>query len=432
MNIRNSRLDPLERFKGRPIALMGGSFDPFHNAHRMLIESAVDALPVEALLVMPLGWAPHKTARMRLAAFRYEMSIRGVLGIPKVYVSDEEIKTPAISYTIDTINHLLNMIAPELIYLVIGSDSFEELPSWRRYKELARKVVFAVARRGDDDIKEMRALADHYRRDEEAHVVFFEMPPSSLSSSDLRMTLRQGKSVSGDCPDKVVDLIETYHIYDFHDEYDALSEEAWHRVRSTEQAAWRYYTQKQRLHAVSVAQYAARLALANDVDVEKVFIAGLLHDIAKNLPAEERNLLAEDYLINHPFAKIAAKIVCDTDFSHNSASWLSSLNKSLLHGPAGAMLANKIFGVNDPDVLNAICFHSTARTGMTTLEKVLYLADKIGYDRSFKHLDPIREHALKGNLNLAMRLCLEETFEALKRKGKNPHPLSIAAIHDLE
>jgi len=92
------------------------------------------------------------------------------------------------------------------------------------------------------------------------------------------------------------------------------------------------------------------------------------------------------------------------------------------------MLAKKIFGVDDQDILDAICFHSTARPNMTTLEKVLYLADKISYDRTFKRLDPIRDHAKKGDLDAAMRLCLEETFIALNRKGKRPHPLSLAAF----
>jgi nicotinate-nucleotide adenylyltransferase len=469
MDIKKSHVDPLESFKEQPIALMGGSFDPFHNAHRMLAKSAIDALPVEVLLVMPLGWAPHKTTRMRMAAFRYEMSVRGVLGVPKVLVSDEEIKTPAISYTFDTVTHLFNKIMPDPLYLVIGSDSFEALPSWYRYKELARKVVFAVARRGDDNMEKMRELAERYRQDDDARVVFFNMPPSSLSSSNLRTALQQGKSVYGDCPDKVVDLINTYRIYDFQDEYDALTQEAWNRVRSAEQVAWRYYTQKQRLHAVSVAQYAARLALANGVDIEKAFVAGLLHDAAKNLPAKERRFLAEGYLTNHPFAKNAAKIVNDLSFvneknthstfqttrtevvygkddgcscsvqmesssclkMNDSALWASSLSKNILHGPAGAMLAKKIFGVDDPDILDSICFHSTARPSMTSLEKVLYLSDKISYDRSFVRLEPIRDRALHGDLNGAMRLCLDETFVALKRKEKNPHPLSIAAYHDL-
>lgn len=496
MNIKISNLDPLERFKGRPIALLGGSFDPFHNAHQMLVKSAVEALPVEVLLVMPLGWAPHKTTRMRLAAFRYEMSIRGVFGIPKVYVSDEEIKTPAISYTIDTVTHLINKIEPDPLYLVIGSDSFEALPTWCRYQELVRKVVFAVARRGDDDMEEMHALAKRYQEEEDARVVFFKMPPSSLSSSDLRIALRQGKSIDGACPEKVVDLIKAYHIYDFQDEYDALSEESWTRIRSAEQAAWRYYTQKQRLHAVSVAQYAARLALSNGVDLEKAFMAGLLHDAAKNLSTDECRLLAKSYLANHPFAKDAARVISDVSFSNinvllssdqrakeyranhqdcgdhsvlpnassseikttclpdssssemrtsylsnassskirtsclndNESIWFTSLNESLLHGPAGAMLAKKIFGVDDQDILDAICFHSTARPNMTTLEKVLYLADKISYDRTFKRLDPIRDHAKKGDLDAAMRLCLEETFIALNRKGRRPHPLSLAAF----
>ena len=125
MDIKKSHVDPLESFKEQPIALMGGSFDPFHNAHRMLAKSAIDALPVEVLLVMPLGWAPHKTTRMRMAAF-VAKCLYAEFGC-SVPVSDEEIKTPAMLYRY--CNHLFNKIMPDPLYLVIGSDSFEALPS---------------------------------------------------------------------------------------------------------------------------------------------------------------------------------------------------------------------------------------------------------------------------------------------------------------
>ena len=132
------------------------------------------------------------------------------------------------------------------------------------------------------------------------------------------------------------------------------------------------------------------------------------------------------YLSNASSSKIRNSCLND-----NETLWLTSLNKSLLHGPAGAMLAKNIFGIYEPDILDAICFHSTARPNMTSLEKVLYLADKIAYDRTFKRLEPIRKYSQKGDLDFAMHLCLEETFAALNRKGKIPHPFSIAAYEEI-
>ena len=87
------------------IGLFGGTFDPFHNAHRALAKHAVELLGLEQLIVMPVGRAPHKERRTSFACYRYEMARLGTTGLEHVVVSDDEIRTPGVDYTYHTVPH---------------------------------------------------------------------------------------------------------------------------------------------------------------------------------------------------------------------------------------------------------------------------------------------------------------------------------------
>jgi HD superfamily phosphohydrolase YqeK len=79
------------------------------------------------------------------------------------------------------------------------------------------------------------------------------------------------------------------------------------------------------------------------------------------------------------------------------------------------------------EFLDAIAFHSTGRCGMSVLGQILFLADKIAFDRVFRRLDAIRSLAESGKLDDAMKLCLEEIFTALERSGVEANSLSLDA-----
>jgi len=163
-------------------------------------------------------------------------------------------------------------------------------------------------------------------------------------------------------------------------------------------------------HSLKTASMASTLAKIHGEDERKAYMAGLLHDIAKGLSGEAIAKTAEDYRV--------------------SADEYEQNNKELLHGRLGAAMANKLFGITDEDVLNAIRWHTTGRAGMSRLEKIVYIADLTEPSRKFDDLDDIRELAKK-DVDLAMRLALQKVMEFVKRKGFALHPNSIKAYNDL-
>lgn len=152
---------------------------------------------------------------------------------------------------------------------------------------------------------------------------------------------------------------------------------------------------KRYLHTLGVSYTAACLAMAHGADIEGAMTAGLLHDCAKPLKGEEQIALCEK--------------------NHLGISVVERGNPSaLLHAKVGAYLAETRYKVSDPDVLNAIRFHTTGRPKMSKLEKILYIADYIEPGR--KHvtdLEAIRQLAYR-DLDKAMSRILESTLAYLK------------------
>ena len=153
------------------------------------------------------------------------------------------------------------------------------------------------------------------------------------------------------------------------------------------------------IHTLGVAFTAASLAARHGADIHKAETAGILHDCAKNIDVAEMERLCVEAGI--------------------PISMIESGNGSLLHSKAGCVLARDKYGVDDPEILNAIAWHTTGKPDMTLLEKILFIADYIepGRDKA-PHLDEIRTAAFD-DLDTALRMILKDTLDYLK-KGEKP------------
>lgn len=128
-------------------------------------------------------------------------------------------------------------------------------------------------------------------------------------------------------------------------------------------------------HTLGVARAAVGLAQRYGADPEEAYIAGLLHDCAKELPLSEMQRLVDE-----------ADIKVDMDMYVNGA---------LLHGVSGVVMAHDRYGVIDGYILDAIRYHTTGRVGMTQLDKIIFLADYVEETRDFPGVDYLRSLALE-------------------------------------
>lgn len=134
-------------------------------------------------------------------------------------------------------------------------------------------------------------------------------------------------------------------------------------------------TNKRLNHSLMVAKAARTLAKQYNVDSEKAYKAGLLHDVMKNESRE--NQLRE--------IKLAGIELEDDELE----------NDKLLHAPAGAAYVINNMEERDKDLINAIRYHTTGRRQMSQLEKIVYVADLISSDRTYDDVEIVRQKAKK-------------------------------------
>ncbi|MCM0758307.1 bis(5'-nucleosyl)-tetraphosphatase (symmetrical) YqeK [Sporomusa sphaeroides DSM 2875] len=157
-------------------------------------------------------------------------------------------------------------------------------------------------------------------------------------------------------------------------------------------------------HSLGVSQTAGKLAGRFGVDVQTARLAGLLHDCARNISSDSLLQKAEAFAI----------VMNDVE----------RCQPVLLHAPVGAFLANTEYGVDDPDILAAIRLHTTGGRTMSTLAKIIYLADCIEPGRKFPGVDKLRRLA-DADLNAALLAAFDQSLYYVIEQGLLIHPATI-------
>lgn len=172
----------------------------------------------------------------------------------------------------------------------------------------------------------------------------------------------------------------------------------------------KHLPEKRYIHTIGVTDTAITLAKQYGADEKKAEIAGIFHDYAKYRPKQEM-----------------IDIINEEDLPKD----LLMYSSELWHAPVGAILVKKEIGITDEDILRAIRSHTTGRARMTTLEKVIMLADYIEPNRSFPGVDDVRELA-KLELNKALIVSIQNTIQFLLNKNELIYPKTIETYNDLQ
>lgn len=167
-------------------------------------------------------------------------------------------------------------------------------------------------------------------------------------------------------------------------------------------------SKKRYTHSVNVARAAFALAERWGADPQRAYLAGLLHDCCKELPFAEQ----EELMRGGPFP------VDDTE-------WLC---KPVWHGIAAASYMHAELGIDDMDVLNAARWHTVGRAGMSKLEEIVYMADLISADRTYRDVERFRKMA-QNDLDKAMLCAFEWAIESVMKK-ETPLPVSTVEAYN--
>ena len=214
------------------LGILGGTFNPIHLGHLAAAEEVRDRLKLEKVIFIPSFLPPHKIdEEIPSAVQRQEMVRLAIKGNAQFTVSDMEIRRGGRSYTIDTMEALQQSHPGAELYFLTGLDSFLEIRTWKDWDRLLTLCSFVVLSRegyrfrdiaqlGFLDVPEQELSAlDAREKDQvvitgESRPVYLERVPFyDISSTDIRMRVREGRSIKYHLPEAVEHYIIENKLY---------------------------------------------------------------------------------------------------------------------------------------------------------------------------------------------------------------------------
>jgi nicotinate-nucleotide adenylyltransferase len=209
------------------IGVHGGTFDPVHLGHTALAEAAAKELQLDEVLWMPSGTPGHRGAPVASAAHRLAMLELAVAGQPRWRIDAAELQANEETYTINTLTRLRRTFGDKQpLVVLLGTDSFLTLPSWKRWEELFDLAHFAIANRPGflpgigttpaELAAQMARRAD--RRDRlgaspAGKIASFDMPQLDISASAIRSAIAAGTAPRDLLAPAVLAYIESNQLY---------------------------------------------------------------------------------------------------------------------------------------------------------------------------------------------------------------------------
>ena len=193
----------------KPIAILGGSFNPVHYGHLKMAEAAMESSHFSKVLFIPTGIPYHKEQKSLLPfSDRLKLLELAIENCPDFAFSPIEGEREGNSYTFDTVRELLWQNPTESYSLLIGTDQFLTLRSWHKIAELGKLVDFYIANRnGEMEFSTFQKEREALEKELSLHCILFPMPAIDLSSTEIRNRLKEGKSIHGMLPKSVEEYI---------------------------------------------------------------------------------------------------------------------------------------------------------------------------------------------------------------------------------
>ena len=190
----------------RPVGILGGTFDPVHNAHLAIARRALEALDAARILWMPTGAPGYRKPPVAPAEHRVAMLRLATEGEPRYQIDERELSAKHSGYTVDTLGELrAELGAQTRIYLLLGADQYSKLDSWHRPHDLLKLCHVAVFARPGWSLGGGGVPRDG--------VIHIPVEPLAISASAIRAAIEHGENVAALLPGPVLQYIRRHHLY---------------------------------------------------------------------------------------------------------------------------------------------------------------------------------------------------------------------------
>lgn len=212
----------MSKSKSQFIGIFGGTFDPVHKGHTEIIKNLFELIPLDKVIVIPNGKAPHKKVSVN-SKERLKMVSSAFQDIDKVIIDDREIKKNDPSYAISTLKELLEENEDNSLVWIMGSDAFSEIDSWYQWQDFIEMVNIIVMVRPNHEIsmdsEAFNIMSTRQTIDKESlhagrgKIYLLKIRPIEITSTEIRNKIIEGKDVSEFLLEEVNELISKGNLY---------------------------------------------------------------------------------------------------------------------------------------------------------------------------------------------------------------------------
>lgn len=387
------------------IGILGGTFDPVHCGHLHLAEDAMKQGGLDEVIFIPARIQPFKLGKkITSGKDRIAMLQLATEHTPDFSVSSYELDADGVSYTYLTLRALQKKYGQDArLYFITGTDAFLKIELWMKAEELLTNYGFIIGTRPGYREEELAGCIARVRENFHTEVIHINNRKYDISSTQIRERIQNGTTAGELLPEAVERYIRENGLY----MDGSLDCEHWKTV--IEPFLKEHLKPKRLKHTYGVAKTAKELAIRYGEDPDKAELAGLCHDMMRNISPEESAELVRRYGLPEKLAD----------------------NPNLAHGKIAANVLADVYGMRDADLLHAVMYHTTGRKGMSRLEKILYLADAIEPGRDYPQVKQLRK-AAEEDLDKACVLCMERSMEYVRSTGAPVDQDTIEACEDIK
>lgn len=391
---------------GKRIAIIGGSFDPPHIAHKAIIQHMMESPSIDTVIVVPTNSnplkqeAPESSVQDRLAMVK--LMLDDIKLTKDIIVLDHELKAEKPSFTIDTVELIKSHASwSKLEYnLVLGTDVALDIERWKRKKVLAELVKVVLVPRGSfETTRAMQVLMNNGFK-----VRIEQILPPNVKAREIRENIKHGVYNSQQMCEPVFQYINMRNLYNGTRTRPIAAPQPVAEILATKS---KYST-----HCLAVTLRALELAERHSPELaEKAQLAGWLHDVAKVYSKAEITAIINQNNIEIPFE--------------------NKTEASLWHAPVAAWMAEHLWNLGTPDVWDAVCWHTTGKADLSLLGQILIAADATSYDRIIPEVDFLRQE-VDENLQVGLYKIMKWKEQYIWAKGRMPVRATTDFINSLE
>ena len=342
------------------IGIYGGSFNPIHKGHIAIATESIEKLGLDKLYFVPNYKSPFKT-KIKSIDVKDRINMINLVKPKKTEVSLFEANRKGISYTIDTVRYFKNKFPNDELFFIIGTDNLYKLHKWKFIDEISSSTQLVAFRREGKYSKEnIKKFNIKLLKNDLFNYTSTKFRKGYLSNSDF----------------KVIDYISNKNLYILN-------------ILISMVDARRYK------HCLATGELAVKYAKKLGINSKKAWFAGVCHDITK----EKTNEWHREFLETKGYDS-------------------KKIQDYQLHSLTAYFWLKDEYRCKDEQILNSIKIHTSLDFNLSTLDKIIYAADKLSEGRKFHGIQKLRELMFQ-DFNKGFKELVRVVYNHLKKERGN-------------